>query len=92
MVDQRNVMGAVHVLRALLDGDVGVVGLLVVGGDLLPAVVDDEEPRRRAALGQAAIASRGGFAALSVRNVGTDGVTVTDTQEESRVVTSGGRA
>jgi 3-oxoacyl-[acyl-carrier-protein] synthase III len=67
------------VLRALLDGDVGV--RLVVGGDLLPAVVDDEEPRRRAALGQAAGAE------VSGRSVGKESLT-----HKSRILTSGGRA
>ncbi|BAT00581.1 Os07g0209201 [Oryza sativa Japonica Group] len=42
-------------LGALLDGDGGVfVRVVVLGADLLPAVVDDEEARRRAAIGEAA--------------------------------------
>jgi 3-oxoacyl-[acyl-carrier-protein] synthase III len=84
MIEQRNVMGAMPVLRALLDGDVGV--RLVVGGDLLPAVVDDEEPRRRAALGQAAGAE------VSGRSVGKESLTHKSRAEQSRILTSGGRA
>ena len=42
-----------HVLRPFLDN--GVVGLLLVlAADLLPPIVDDQEPRRRATLRQAA--------------------------------------
>ena len=40
------------VLRAFLHDGIGL--LLVLAADLLPPVVDDQEPRRRAALCQAA--------------------------------------